>query len=87
MTNLNSVFSVSMVRSQFATPRDARRFVNNPQHCDILNVQSTAAIDELKFAMQALFEYGNDQIVYDNTSAVPRERTNLIITDKAPGVF
>ena len=83
---VQGAFTVGVARQQFGTPRNAN-VANNPTALQILNQRRTAALDELRFEMKGLFEFGNDQLVYRNVSEVPEERTNLIVTNKAPGIF
>ena len=78
-------FDVTAVREQFDTARDAN--VDPIVQAQVLNQQRTDTLDELRYSLNSLFEYSNDQLVYRNALEVPEERTNLIPTAKAPGVF
>ena len=85
-TRITADYTVGLARQQFGTVRRAAA-INIATDLEILdNWSSSEAIGELRFAMSALFEFGNDQLVYRN-GELPEERTNLIPTAKAPGIF
>ena len=84
-TSIQINADVTAVRAQFGTARGPDLMAVT--QADVLWQLNTDKLDGFRWALQGLFEYSNDQLVYRNALEVPEERTNLIPTAKAPGVF